>query len=401
MKLGWSKGFYMAVNVGYSIGWGYPSENSNGSRVFSTFYVLVGSSAVAASLGYFAQSMIASSKNWYAKALTEQKFKSASSLEKCIYWAKMNESALQIIAMWFVWIVAMITFSLCTVKWNFSEALYFAVSSLSTGGLWAIPSDSPEWYFGIGTLFLSVLCSLCYCSHISVLRHIISPVGVFAATGIPLMALAMANIASMVITVGDPDEAEKIIAAKVTCEELHMMQKFDLDDGDGEISRAEYILLCAVRLGALSPELIDKINDRFKKLDKSGDGALSYAEILEHAEEETINIFHELKIIAERSPSNRESGSITIKQHGYQFMRTLSMATSKSFNFEGADDTACNSPETQESPQLEMSPVSSSDASPLVRGLSITNMWASVRAVSKDNIEDSLLGSDPLYSDQV
>lgn len=150
MKLGWSKGFYMAVNVGYSIGWGYPSENSNGSRVFSTFYVLIGSSAVAASLGYFAQSMIASSKNWYAKALTEQKFKNASDLEKCIYWAKMNEGALQIIGMWFVWIVSMIIFSLCTVKWNFSQALYFAVSSLSTGGLWAIPSDSPEWYFGVG-----------------------------------------------------------------------------------------------------------------------------------------------------------------------------------------------------------------------------------------------------------
>lgn len=66
MNLGWSKGFYMAVNVGYSIGWGYPSEFSDESRVFSTFYVLVGASAVAASLGYFAQAMIDSSKRWYA-----------------------------------------------------------------------------------------------------------------------------------------------------------------------------------------------------------------------------------------------------------------------------------------------------------------------------------------------
>ena len=53
-------------------------------------------------------------------------------------------------------------------------------------------------------------------------------VGFFAATGIPLMALAMANIASMLITVGDPDEAEKIIAAKVTPKELHHHQCYAL-----------------------------------------------------------------------------------------------------------------------------------------------------------------------------
>ena len=101
------------------------------------------------------------------------------------------------------------------------------------------------------------------------------------------MALAMGNIASLIITIGDPDEAENIINAKVTPEELAMMTTFDLDDGDGQITRAEYILLCTVRLGALSPDLIGKINERFKKLDTSGDGTLSYDEILENPEAAT------------------------------------------------------------------------------------------------------------------
>ncbi len=140
----------MAVNVGYSIGWGYPIETSNGARAFSTIYVLIGASAVAASLGYFASSMIASSKNWYADALNQHQFKNATKFDKFISWAKMNEGPLKIVAVWVFWILCMIIFSLCTVKWNFGEALYFAVSSLSTGGLWAIPSDSPDWYFGIG-----------------------------------------------------------------------------------------------------------------------------------------------------------------------------------------------------------------------------------------------------------
>lgn len=98
------------------------------------------------------------------------------------------------------------------------------------------------------------------------------------------MGLAMANVASLLLTVGDPEEAEKAIAAKVTLEELHMMVEFDLDDGDQIITRAEYILLCAVRLGALNPDLIGKINERFKLLDTSGDGELSYDEILENPE---------------------------------------------------------------------------------------------------------------------
>lgn len=116
------------------------------------------------------------------------------------------------------------------------------------------------------------------------------------------MALAMGNIASMVITIGDPDEAEKNIAAKVTIEELHMMQKFGLDDGDGQISRAEYILLCAVRLGALAPDLIIKINERFTKLDASGDGNLSYAEILEHRESEAENILQSISMMQMGKP---------------------------------------------------------------------------------------------------
>lgn len=106
-------------------------------------------------------------------------------------------------------------------------------------------------------------------------------VGAFSATGIPLMALAMGNIASLMLNFGDPKAAQKLIHAKVTPTELEMMKKFELDDGDGVITRAEYILLCTVRLGALNPDLVGIINKRFNELDKSGDGNLDYAEILE------------------------------------------------------------------------------------------------------------------------
>jgi hypothetical protein len=140
----------MAVNVGYSIGWGYPAEDTINTRVFSIFYVLIGASGVAACLGYFAQSMIDSSKNWYANALMQEKYQKASKLGKWKLWFHQQIRSLKIVILWVVWIALMIIFSMSTVQWNFTSALYFAVSSLSTGGNWAIPSDSPDWYFAVG-----------------------------------------------------------------------------------------------------------------------------------------------------------------------------------------------------------------------------------------------------------
>jgi hypothetical protein len=47
LGLGWGTAFYMAVNAGYSIGWGDISEQGvPESQWFSIFYVLMGSSFV-------------------------------------------------------------------------------------------------------------------------------------------------------------------------------------------------------------------------------------------------------------------------------------------------------------------------------------------------------------------
>jgi hypothetical protein len=49
------------------------------------------------------------------------------------------------ILIWLIWLAILIAFSMREVKWTFIDALYFAISSLSTGGLWAIPDDSENW----------------------------------------------------------------------------------------------------------------------------------------------------------------------------------------------------------------------------------------------------------------
>lgn len=145
----------MAVNVGYSIGWGYPIEIDEAVQWFSTMYVLTGASAVAAALGYFAQSMIQSSKNWYTDAIIEEELNSNSNLlQKVYHFLQLRTDAIKLVVLWFLWIAALVIFSMVNVKWTFTNAVFFAVSSLSTAGLFPIPNDSPSWYFGIGMFML-------------------------------------------------------------------------------------------------------------------------------------------------------------------------------------------------------------------------------------------------------
>jgi Ca2+-binding EF-hand superfamily protein len=60
---------------------------------------------------------------------------------------------------------------------------------------------------------------------------------------------------------------------------MEMMQKVGLEDGDGSISRAEFILLMAVRLDAIRAPILEFIRKRFDELDVDNSGDLSYAEL--------------------------------------------------------------------------------------------------------------------------
>ena len=89
----------------------------------------------------------------------------------------------------------------------------------------------------------------------------------------------------------DPEETTKKILSPVTLEEIEMMHKFGLENGDGEVDKAEYIILCMVRIGAVTPPLVEEIITRFKSLDHSNDGALSYAELMQEHDKDG-NVIH-------------------------------------------------------------------------------------------------------------
>ena len=76
------------------------------------------------------------------------------------HWAKVK-----VVLIWFSWLVFGIIFMAATHKYTFAQGLLFSISSMSTGGLKSLPEDAPDWEWFV--------------------------VGFFAATGVPLMGMAM------------------------------------------------------------------------------------------------------------------------------------------------------------------------------------------------------------------
>ena len=174
------RGFYIAVNVGYSIGWANISEGShNNAKWFSVFFLLVGASFVGAALNAFSEYIVTEEKNWYIRELDKNKYLIDVKRAKYDYniaevirlWAVYNWTRFEAVFLWcFCLIIS--TSCACTFNdWRFIDGFYFSLSCLSTGGIVALPDDAPEIFYGL--------------------------TGLFCAVGVPLMALSMASIVSV------------------------------------------------------------------------------------------------------------------------------------------------------------------------------------------------------------
>ena len=246
----------MAINIGYSIGWGYPTEPFTNYLWFSSFYVIYGASLVAVALGFFADMVIEDSDNWYTNLIQRKEYEAGIEdkrmIRRIVARINYNWEALRAIALWMFWLGVMIIYSCIQIGWPFKEAQYFAISSLSTGGHWSIPVDSPEFMYAV-TAF-------------------------FAAIGVPIMAVAMASVATLLIDQGNLIAMQETINEEVTADELKMLRRFNLENGDGQIDRAEFIILCMVRMGT-DPNLVECISNRFKTLDTDSSNVLSIREV--------------------------------------------------------------------------------------------------------------------------
>ena len=110
----------------------------------------------------FAASTLEKSKNWYEKALYEESMNSADVPRYIKLWKviKAKKDELRVIGTYIIYICIMTFWACKTFKgWLLIDGLYFAISSCSTGGLWAIPLDASDNNYAIGLEIMHVLFS--------------------------------------------------------------------------------------------------------------------------------------------------------------------------------------------------------------------------------------------------
>lgn len=122
--LGIAKGFYMAVNVGYSIGFGYPAETSLNYLFFSSAYLLIGSSFVAVALGFFADKISEDHDNWFTNLIQQQEYekafaKNTSFVSRIRAIFDQHAPTLRAVSVWLIAMGVMIAYSMYEIGWSF------------------------------------------------------------------------------------------------------------------------------------------------------------------------------------------------------------------------------------------------------------------------------------------
>ena len=242
LDLGFARGFYMAVNVGYSIGWGDITTPELGSQWFSCFYVMIGASFVGAALGFFAEGVVAASDNWYTNCKVSAQYEAAlkathNPFYRAWKWCVFHWNELRAIVLWLIFVFSATIGACVTQDWPFITGLYFAVSSISTGGLQALdPSKSTAWMYGL--------------------------TGLYSCLGVPLMGIAMGTVAAFIMPKQTINDTMNKIRSNITEEEVDRLVGMGLADGDGVIDKAEFMVLCMIRIGGADPMLMHLITVR-------------------------------------------------------------------------------------------------------------------------------------------
>jgi hypothetical protein len=295
----YDKGFYYSVNVGYSIGWGVFHDNTAGCKVFSMFYLLIGALFVSRYVAYLLENAIAEKENIYEQYMlrahllkTNKYANSNKTLSEIYVWIIMNNNKLLVIYLWLVFWIFGVVWSCASFGWPVVDGCYFSLSTMSTGGLWGIPQSAVSGDFIV--------------------------VGFFAWLGVPLMGMAMANIAILIMEQRDLLKNQKELAHLEISEKERLLLELFIANNDRQyIDKNEFLLLNLLKRKKVDIKTISDIYAEFDSLDTKATGVLTFMDIQERVkirsesekQREQSEMFSGRKSSISRPPVSSNSGS--------------------------------------------------------------------------------------------
>jgi hypothetical protein len=250
-----SKSFYVSTSIGYGIFWYDQTTFNYYAKLFSTLHFFIGVFGVSFAMALFARSLISRKNEWFNEAKQKLSIEAALATKGRwddvvtyfnYYWPK-----LYVHFFFLVWMLLGIVWGVTSIKWSVLDAWLFSMTAMATGGLVSLPSSGVH---ELDYVFVSV----------------------YIIVGAPLMAIACGISAHAISNYGRSSKMEGKVVSAMTEDELVMMKLLGVEDGDGYIDCAEFTILILVRIGALNPDLIGVLFDRYHDLDRDDSGDVTY-----------------------------------------------------------------------------------------------------------------------------
>ncbi|GAB5353568.1 hypothetical protein AAMO2058_000046800 [Amorphochlora amoebiformis] len=155
-----------------------------------------------------------------------------------------------------LWILAGIVYGLVREEWNLARSVYFAITSLSTGGLQGPSVDGDNETFNNWFVALWVM------------------------TGVPLFGIFMGLFAGVLVEAYVKQQLSDKIHKQVKNEDMQLTAQLNSFNDDDEITRAEYLVFSLIRSGLVTEEIIAETKKRFAMLDIDKGGTISREEMM-------------------------------------------------------------------------------------------------------------------------
>lgn len=179
------------------------------------------------------------------------------------------------------WVVLGVVYVCVAEGASFVSGLYFAVTSLSTAGLYAVTSradGSVYWFTGI------------YC-----------------LIGVPLYAITLGSYANLLVEQYNKEQLLETIHKRMGGAEMAFLEHLVKSEHKDEVSFADYVEIQLLRLGKVDRDFLRQLREDFNELDEDKEGKVPFHKFLSQAHQKMLE--HEKFAAGEATPSrDRQEG---------------------------------------------------------------------------------------------
>lgn len=289
---GWEWGFsyYYAMSLGSQIGFGTASIESEGSKIFSCFYMICSYCGFSLTLIGITTCILVHKSDWYKSLIYEREIAKDDGTRFWLpyyYYYLEYIHAINILGLLIIFMVFGLLFYNLYVELDTTDSFYFVISVMTATGTMSIPDGSDDWVYGFTGLWLGITSMLVASTFF---YHIYNVIGFEAKY-----------------------KAHKALNTKWTIEELKELP-VGLKSW-GEIDKNEFCLIMAMRMEVIDIDLLKLFIKEFNDLDPRKSGKLLLTTLMR--EKDQLDGTEEVDplLLAKDQDSGRESeyGS-TIKQ---------------------------------------------------------------------------------------